>query len=105
VEGIKMITVKQAVNKALEFVQEIIPKEELISPRLEEVELSSDEHVWSITISFIWKTDKIPSLAEEIEDRYGSTSGSYSAENREYKLISIDAETGKPLSMKIRQLV
>lgn len=104
-----MITVKQAVNKALEFVQEIIPKEELISPRLEEVELSSDERVWSITISFIWKTDKIPSLAEEIEDRYGSTSGStsgsYGAENREYKLISIDAETGKPLSMKIRQLV
>jgi hypothetical protein len=94
-----MIDVKEAVKKALDYVSSVIPAEALIDPRLEEVELSENEKTWLITISFIRVTPKqyLHSLASAMQEVTQS--------DREYKLVTIDAETGKPLSMKIRQLV
>jgi len=98
-----MIPVQHAVQVALSFVSSVIPAEELIDPRLEEVELTTDEKNWLITVSFIRKvsTRSVTSLATTMKE----LTGSYSSSDRDYKLVTIDAETGKPLSMKIRQLV
>ena len=94
-----MIDVKEAVKKALDYVSSVIPVEALIDPRLEEVELSENEKTWLITISFIRVTPSkyLHSLASAMQEVTQS--------DREYKLVSVDADTGKPLSMKIRQLV
>ncbi len=95
-----MIPVQHAVQVALNFVSDIIPNSGLIDPRLEEVESSTDGRNWYITISFI---RQIPphSVAEKIAE----LANHFNPSDREYKLITIDAETGKPISMKIRQLV
>jgi hypothetical protein len=102
-----MIDIKQAVKNALGYVGTIFPAADIIDPRLEEVELSSDERIWLITVSFIRKNVISPSdtsVLAKIKHMQELT-GNYSSSDREYKLITIDAETGKPLSMKIRQLV
>jgi hypothetical protein len=95
-----MLDIKQAVKNALDYVTDIIPNSGLIDPRLEEVESSTDGRTWYITVSFI---RQIPpkSVAEKIAE----LANHFNPSDREYKLIAIDAETGKPLSMKIRQLV
>ncbi len=110
-----MIDVKQAVKNALEYVQSIIDVADLIDPRLEEVELSADERMWLITVSFIRKkTSSVPSLksftrkstsTHSLASAIKQVTGNYDLSDREYKLIRVDAETGKPISMKIRQLV
>lgn len=115
-----MIDVKQAVKNALEYVESILDVTDLINPRLEEVELSPDERMWLITVSFIRNNimiQKAPSkpILKGFRKKTPSTNslisamkqatGNYDLSDREYKLISVNAETGKPVSMKIRQLV
>ena len=95
-----MIDIKQAVKNALEYVKDIIPNSGLIDPRLEEVESSDNGRNWFITVSFVRKVPPT-SIAEKIT----ALGTGINPIEREYKLITIDAETGKPLSMKIRQLV
>ena len=85
-----MITVKEAVMAALEFVDDIFADEKLLDPRLEEVELSEDEEFWYVTLSFVRQPTK---LVEALK-------GSHS---REYKILTVRSETGMVQSMKIRQ--
>jgi hypothetical protein len=95
-----MIDVKQAVKNALEYVGSIFPAGEMIDPRLEEIELTQDEKSWLITVSFIRKTP--PQSVLQIPNQLA---WNINTNDREYKLITLSAESGKPLSMKIRQLV
>jgi len=87
-----MIEVKQAVANAVGFLREIYDEEGLRDVRLEEVELSEDEGMWQITLSF---------------HRAGgeSTSSDLAAAiftKREFKTVAVSSATGKVQSMKIR---
>jgi hypothetical protein len=93
-----MIDVKEAVKKALAYLIDIIPDSDFIDPRLEEIESSDDGKNWFVTVSFI---RRVPPVSD-VERALGE---SLTPRERVYKIITIDAETGKPLSMKIRQLV
>jgi hypothetical protein len=90
-----MIDVKQAVNTATQFMQNLY-SDPLPGLMLEEVELSDDERYWYITLGY--SQTKTPS--------YGTLSNLKAFVDPEvtrvYKLIKVDAATGQPLSMKIR---
>jgi hypothetical protein len=78
-----MITVKQAVASAIEYVDEfghLLPRANL---RLEETEFEESTNTWLITLSF---------------------SENLLGEGRTYKLFRVDAETGQIKSMTSRQL-
>jgi hypothetical protein len=86
-----------AAKQYFEYIQDMIgnPINDIL---LEEVELSEDKKIWYVTLGFsrpVAKTERslIPeaiSLATKYE--------------REYKLFTVDAETGEVKSMKIREV-
>ena len=85
------IDVKKAVQLAREYLSEVlqVPISELL---LEEVELSGDQQFWSITLSY-----PAPSRSP-IEVALGQG-------GRAYKIVRLEADTGKFMSIKIRSLV
>ena len=83
-----MIDVKRAVSIAIRFVDEVLAEQKLIDARLEEVELSNDEKLWYVTLSFLREPK---GLAEAIQP------------TREYKTVTIQSADGKVQSMKIRE--
>ncbi|MEX0270456.1 hypothetical protein AB3R30_15030 [Leptolyngbyaceae cyanobacterium UHCC 1019] len=92
------IDVKGAVEAANSYLQDFkdLMKIQLESLRLEEVELSEDQHEWLITLGFDvpMKTSSLANLM----------AGANSLYQREYKLFKVDSETGEVKSMKIRSL-
>jgi hypothetical protein len=89
-----MIDVKAAIKAAMEFVAENFHEGALSSLRLEEVELSTDDACWHITLSLV-RGDGVGALAAAL----GTDSRA-----RDYKTVAVDAETGTVKSVKIRQL-
>jgi hypothetical protein len=89
-----MIDVKEAVQKALLFVREVMQDSRANSVLLEEIELSDDGSEWLVTIS-------VPSPKAA---GIGSLMSGGQAEARDYKLIRINASTGNAESLKIRDL-
>jgi len=90
-----MITVKEAIKAAVAFAEEVLDPAIAVTARLEEV---SDEPVgnreaWVLTLSFA-KESWMMSTVERVQGAHG----------REYKTFAVDKETGRVLSMKIRQL-
>lgn len=87
-----MIDVKEAVVKAFDFIQDLFDKGQLLELMLEEVELVEDS-TWRVTLGFNrlkasprdWSIVGVPEY------------------ERVYKVIEIDANTRKVLSMKIRE--
>ena len=84
------IGVKEAVQAATSAIRELLPGEELNDLRLEEVEQSDDERLWLITLGFY------PEPRSELSPLVRPI--------RKYKLFTVDAETGKVRSMKIRAI-
>jgi hypothetical protein len=91
-----MIDVKEAVQRARQYLMELFSDEQPQLVRLEEVELSEDEGTWRITLSFFPGTAP-KSLAAAL--------GLPVPEQREYKTVAIRAADGKVQSVRIRQLV
>lgn len=89
-----MIDVKAAVRAAAEEAKQLLGSNEVL---LEEVERSveDDREVWLITLS-------VPRRSQGPENLGSMLSSLYTT--REYKIFSIDAETGAVIKMKIRQL-
>jgi hypothetical protein len=93
-----MISMKQAVNNAMLFVVELYGKDKLENLLLEEIELSDDESYWFVTIGFnVIEEDLSSGILRSMRTRASTDKGP-----RIYKQIKIDAETGVPLSLKIR---
>ncbi len=97
-----MVGVKEAVIAAFNFLNDLYASEELIDLALEEVELSDDEKYWLVTLGFTRQFSKPLELAtvspwEAIGPKRTFT-------NRDYKIIKVDASTGKAESMRIRQI-
>ena len=91
-----MVDVKQAVANALKFLVYMYGEQKVLSPRLEEVELSEDGNVWYVTVSFLTEA----TASELVEALSGS-----SRLDRQYKILTVWANDGNVRSMKIRQLV
>jgi hypothetical protein len=90
-----MVSVKEAVNKAVEFANGVLDPSRAAALRLEEVEAgkANGGSVWLITLSMPRPT---PAL-QEVAALLGSVP-------RDYKTFAVDRETGDVLSMKIREL-
>ncbi len=88
-----MIDAKEAVRIAFEYVQELYKPEEIPHLTLEEVELSSDEGFWLVTVSFLKALSKSP--IEAMTGQHGTPT---------YKILKIHAESGQVHSMKIRTM-
>ena len=87
------IDIRQAVTVAMDFANMLyggkLPPDFL----LEEVELDPEEKYWLVTFGF-----SLPERQTSI-----SMLTQPSKPSRTYKLIRVDAKTGEPKSMKIRQ--
>lgn len=83
-----MIGVRQAVAAARQFAGALLDEEKVAGVTLEEVEVSTDERYWMVTLGF-------PAMA----GRFGQFA---SPSAREYKVFRVDAKTGAVGSMKIR---
>ena len=84
-----MINVKDATDKAKEYLRAFFPDAEQV--QLEEVELGADKKHWLITLSY--------------EGISGSVASSMLVgKSLRYKLFKLDAKTGEVLSMKIRDI-
>ncbi len=92
-----MVDVKEAVNKAMDYLKDMYQIDEFKDVLLEEVDLSEDNKFWNVTIGFTRRQE--------------STSGGpmatligQSAEfKREFKVFQIDAESGALRSMRSRK--
>jgi hypothetical protein len=89
-----MIGVRDAVERAIAHLREMqeLAGEQVSGLEVEEVEKSSDDEQWFVTLSCLRKPLGI-----------GSVIGSFPKE-RVYKDFKVDAETGEVRSMRIRQL-
>lgn len=81
--------VKDAVNKARVYIQDIYSDEQISALRLEEVEYDHREDAWKITLSF-----NRPAIG--LQQLVGAP--------RDYKTVIIDNPSKKVTAMRIRQL-
>ena len=87
-----MVSVKEAVARAVEFAQNLLEPSRILGLRLEEVERTglNGDGPWSITLSMPRQHSGMDILAGK--------------DPREYKTFLVNSETGEVLSMKIREL-
>jgi hypothetical protein len=86
------IPLKTAVANAEKFIREIYGYNQIKDIFLEEVEFSESTNQWLITIGFAQKKNQESLILPE------------RAEDRKYKTVHIDAQSGEPISMKIREI-
>lgn len=84
-----MIDVKDATNKAIEYLTTFFPEAERV--QLEEVELTDDKVHWFITLSYEGVSNSVASSL-------------LVGKSVRYKIFKLEAETGEVLSMKIRDI-
>ena len=84
-----MIDVKQATQKAKEYLAAFFPDAEKV--QLEEVELNEDKSYWYITLSYEGVSNSIASSL-------------LVGKSVRYKLFKLESETGEVVSMKIREI-
>jgi hypothetical protein len=92
------VSVKSAVKAAIDYVKDLYADSNLRDLMLEEVEFSEATNQWLVTVGF--------SLTETKEESTSliTPSKTSRALSRRYKVVNIDAETGEPVSMKIRAI-
>jgi hypothetical protein len=91
---------KTAVSNAIEFVRELYKGEEIKDILLEEVEFSESANQLLITIGFTINKIQENSSSSIIADLILPERETI----RKYKIVHIDAQSGKPISMKIREI-
>jgi len=84
-----MINVKEAIDKAKEYLVNFFPEAENVE--LEEVELTEDKSYWMVTLSFEGITSSVASSL-------------LVGKSVLYKIFRIEAETGEVISMRIRDI-
>ncbi len=92
------VSVKSAVKTAIDYVQDLYADSNLRDLMLEEVEFSEATDQWLVTVGF-----SLPETKEETQSLIMPSKTSR-ALSRRYKVVNIDAATGKPVSMKIRAI-
>lgn len=95
----KRLSVKSAVKAAIDKVKELYSDNNLQDLMLEEVEFSEANNQWLVTVGFsLPEPEKSTSLSTPLI----TPSLRSRALSRCYKVVNIDADTGKFISMKIR---
>lgn len=89
-----IIDVKEAINIARDHLLFLYDQKDLPGLLLEEVELTEDEKYWMVTFGFDVNREYAQAFERVIMPKT----------TREYKIITIQASTGKVLSMKIRKV-
>jgi hypothetical protein len=89
------VPVKTAVSNAMNFVFDLYADERIEDILVEEVEFSELANQWLITIGFTITKVKDNSSSLILPEREIA---------RKYKIVYIDAQSGKPISMKIREI-
>lgn len=92
------VSIKSAVETALDYVKDLYANSNPRDLMLEEVEFSEATNQWLITVGF-----SLPETKEETQSLIMPSKMSR-ALSRRYKVVNIDAATGKPVSMKIRAI-
>lgn len=93
-----MLDVKEAVKQAFESLLSLYEGNQIEDILLEEVEFNEQTKKWLITLGFarpkkiVFKKDSILALMNQQEIGF----------ERDYKIFTVDSETGKVESMKIR---
>lgn len=98
------ITVKEAVHRAKEALTELYEDDLPRALALEEIELVNDGDVnlWAVTLGF-YRSKSVSAIPGGTLDLMGLRTPS-PVENRVYKTIFINAETGAFVRMDIRQV-
>ncbi|MBU6399962.1 MAG: hypothetical protein KGS61_06570 [Verrucomicrobia bacterium] len=84
-----------AVKTALNFFRASFGSMKLSDVQLEEIELSEDERYWLITVGYDNPT--------AVDLSRGKMVLPFPMPVRKYKVVRVDARTGRPVSIKIRQ--
>jgi len=94
------ISVKEAVSCAKRAIAELFEDDPLKNLALEEIELTTkdDKKVWEVTLGFF----RPRSVTSSLNQLSAIFEQQREVENRVYKTIEIDAETGDFLRMGIR---
>ena len=96
-----MIDVKRAVAAAMEGAKVFYAEQEMRGLQLEEVEKSTDDEDWLVTLSFFVPDPNPP--VNMIEIAMQSSSLTNKKYERKYKVFKINAESGTVISMKMRE--
>jgi hypothetical protein len=89
-----MIDAKQAVKKAMAYLNDMFDTTEFRDVFPEEVELTGDDRFWDVTIGFLRR--QVSTSEGPMASLVGPTEGF----KREVKVFRIDAESGTVRSMK-----
>ena len=106
-----MIPPQTAAATAKKYLHDLAPDESLTDLRLEEIKLDDEHKQWLITLGYFRKRSfevYQKNLNYEATDGIGKflarlDTGERLIENRVYKQLAIDAETGDFISMQIRE--
>lgn len=89
------IGVKDAVRSAMDFVRDMYEGQRLRDLLLEEIEMAEGRDQWLVTIGFSLPKEESTSIISPATSRKFE---------RNYKVVAVDACSGTPLSMKIRDI-
>jgi hypothetical protein len=92
-----MIDVKEAVKRAMDYLEEMYDTTKFKDVLLEEVEMTEDNKYWNVTVGF---TRRQTSTAE---GPMASLVGPSDQFRREFKVFKIDTKNGIMRSMKIKK--
>lgn len=98
-EGANRLDLKGAVKIAIQYFTDLYPQFALANLLLEEVEESENRAIWTITLGYDVK--RIPEPTHPSLEKLFTQPPPFV---RKYKIITIDAKTGRVISMKIREL-
>lgn len=92
------IDVHKAVKSAIGFFEKSFAVQKLSHLQLEEVELSEDSRFWLITLGY----DDPAVTSGSLPDLIKTSSVLRPRPLRKYKVVRVDAESGKSVAVKIR---
>ena len=97
-----MIGLKEAVKIAYDYLKDVYDGIEIVNDlRLEEITRSEDEKFWFVTLGF-WRSKTTAPANSKLNENLQTLLGSQF--ERVYKTIEIDANDGKAVGLKIRQI-
>ena len=101
-----MIPPQDAVSKAKKYLLELDPLDNITDLRLEEVEFIESEKLWSITLGFFRLHQNVTITEVNIGKFINPLEKErLDSDNRIYKRLAIDAESGDFKFMRIREKV
>lgn len=96
-----MLTIKQAVQKAKVYFQELFIDENVQDLALEEIKFDDEQNAWLVTLGFKSHREKV--ITAPSRTLLGSTDV-IKESLREYKTFNLDGENGELLSVNMRMV-